>query len=237
MELLTDFLWEKGSAGNVNEDSLTIQQIRCKRTICCMAMVCDGIGGLSMGEYASGYVTEEFIKWFYAYAPKICMERKSSIYIKRAVGREFYRIYKGMKETADKNKCQMGTTVTLCLIFGRKGYLFHLGDSRLYRISKKGVVCRLTQIHENNRILTKALSSFSFQTPDILTFPIKRKEGYLLCSDGLWRYLNHERIKECFCIRELTKEEEIQRRLKELGNMVVRMGAKDDISAIYIQTE
>ena len=79
MEFISGYLWKKG-AGDVNEDSLTIQQIRCQRKICLMAVLCDGIGGLKNGEFASGYVTEELVKWFYGAVPQICVKRKGKKY-------------------------------------------------------------------------------------------------------------------------------------------------------------
>lgn len=235
MELLTGYLWRKGVCSRENEDSLTLQQIRCKKKLCCMAIVCDGIGGLAMGEVASGFVTEEMVKWFYQCVPEICAKRKSIKYVKRAVGRQLHYIHLGLKRMADKQECRLGTTITLFLLLGRKGYLFHLGDSRMYRMKQKGKINQMTKEHVQGRTLIKALTSSSYQLPDVITFRIKSKDGYILCSDGLWKYLDDNTLRECFCSETVLNEEMIQKRLNELGNMVIRRGTKDDISAIYIK--
>ncbi len=235
MELLTGYLWRKGVCSRENEDSLTLQQIRCGKKICCMAIICDGIGGLAMGEVASGYVTEEMVKWFYQCVPEICVKRKSVKYVKRAVGRQLHRIHIGMKGIADKNEIRLGTTITMFLLIGTKGYVFHLGDSRMYCIRSKGKIFQMTKEHVRGQALIKALTGSSYQQPDIISFRIKSRNTYMLCSDGVWKYLDNNTLRDCFCSDNIMTEEMVQKRLNELGNMVIRRGTKDDVSVIYIK--
>ena len=48
----------------INQDSILIKHAQCKNNEVLMAIVCDGMGGLSKGEIASATVVREFDKWF-----------------------------------------------------------------------------------------------------------------------------------------------------------------------------
>ena len=65
MAYITSWYWNKGDFRKVNEDSFTLQRIRARKKELIFAAVCDGIGGLRAGEYASGLVAEQLTEWFY----------------------------------------------------------------------------------------------------------------------------------------------------------------------------
>ena len=47
-----------------NEDSLVVKHATYHDSEVLMAVICDGMGGLSKGELASATVVREFIEWF-----------------------------------------------------------------------------------------------------------------------------------------------------------------------------
>lgn len=55
---------EVGIKKSVNQDSLCIKNARLNNHDVLMAVVCDGMGGLSKGELASASVIRAFSKWF-----------------------------------------------------------------------------------------------------------------------------------------------------------------------------
>lgn len=65
MAYITSWYWNKGDFRKVNEDSFTLQRVRARKKELIFAAVCDGIGGLRAGEYASGLVAEQLTEWFY----------------------------------------------------------------------------------------------------------------------------------------------------------------------------
>ena len=65
MEQTAGIYWDRGGY-DINQDSAAFEQVVLRRRIISMAVVADGIGGLSKGELASGYVTGRIVKWFYS---------------------------------------------------------------------------------------------------------------------------------------------------------------------------
>ena len=57
MQFISEVYWDRG-AREVNEDSLSLQQVSIRGKKVVFALVCDGIGGLEQGETASGFVAE-----------------------------------------------------------------------------------------------------------------------------------------------------------------------------------
>ena len=64
MRFTSEVYWDKGER-ILNEDSISLQEVRVKGEKVVFAVVCDGIGGLDYGEVASGFVTERMTEWFY----------------------------------------------------------------------------------------------------------------------------------------------------------------------------
>lgn len=81
--------------------------------------------------------------------------------------------------------------------------------------------------------LLKCMGSFPFQKPDFKTGRVKKKQGFLLCTDGFY---NRQRWGEMFEPSSILEEEQIERRLQESAAYVKKQGEKDNLSAIYIRT-
>ncbi len=82
--------------------------------------------------------------------------------------------------------------------------------------------------------LTKCLGSFPFQKPDIRFGKIRGKCGFLLCSDGFYRKQSVENLA-LLSPEQAGGEEQIERRLEEMGQAALRRGEKDNMSAVYIK--
>ena len=61
---------------------------------------------------------------------------------------------------------------------------------------------------------------------------LKRGDKILLCSDGLYRNLAIEEIKN-WSKREISSERQANRMLRQLLEIKQNMGEKDNISALY----
>ena len=65
MKYLSGFYWERGRS-KANQDSIVLQQVVTDYGRILLAAVSDGIGGLSEGENASGYIGEKMVENFYS---------------------------------------------------------------------------------------------------------------------------------------------------------------------------
>ena len=64
MRYMATAVTDAGIVKKINQDSLTVKIAQTSAGQVCMAVVCDGLGGLSLGEVASGNVILAFDKWF-----------------------------------------------------------------------------------------------------------------------------------------------------------------------------
>jgi CRP-like cAMP-binding protein len=145
----------------------------------------------------------------------------------------------------------MGTTVVALLIIGQRGFIAYVGDSRIY-LSRNGVIYPLTEDHSlmNELIrsgkvradefavspyanfknaMTRAVGVYEHVEVDILDFEILPGDAFLLCSDGLYDYLDDAEITSNLA---LTNIEDIPGRFIDLANS---RGGKDNVTALVVQ--
>ena len=83
MRFTSEVYWDKGER-ILNEDSISLQEVRVKGEKVVFAVICDGIGGLDYGEVASGFVTERMTEWFYKEALMMLKRHKGRRKIEKA---------------------------------------------------------------------------------------------------------------------------------------------------------
>lgn len=236
MDYQVNVYWNKGAVRKTNQDSLLVLQVLTSQGRVLLAAVCDGMGGMDRGECASGYLTEELVTWFYDSLLKAIGKRKPLWVIRRSLERNLYRIQGRLQSYADKRGLEMGTTMSLLVLWERKYLLWHLGDSRIYRLSGHGKrkIHLMTEDHVQGKDrLTKCVGSFGFFSPDFRMGIAGKREAFLLCSDGFWHTMDAEELGEALAPVMMT-EERCRRRIREIGETAMRRGERDNLSAIYI---
>ncbi|MDC0671162.1 protein phosphatase 2C domain-containing protein [Nannocystis sp. ncelm1] len=155
------------------------------------------------------------------------------------------------KAQQEPEKRGMGTTVVALLIIGQRGFIAYVGDSRIY-LSRNGVVYPLTEDHSlmNELIrsgkvradefavspyanfknaMTRAVGVYEHVEVDILDFEILPGDAFLLCSDGLYDYLDDAEIASNLALSNI---EDIPGRFIDLANS---RGGKDNVTALAVQ--
>ena len=234
--MISGVYWDQGCR-QVNQDSVLLQQAVTGRGRVLMAAVSDGIGGLTEGEVASGYITERLIENFYRQILPIAARGKGKEALKRSLLRCFYDCGVQLKRYGYGKDILLGATISVLLLWGRQYLILHLGDSRIYRWrggpGRRGEARQLTCDHsDKGGGLTKCVGSFPFQYPDILFGHLSRKSGFLLCTDGFYRKAGYEEFK-LLAPGEIDGEEQIYKRLKMIAAQSMKRGEKDNISAVY----
>lgn len=142
-----------------------------------------------------------------------------------------------------------GTTLTAAAIIGDLAYIVHVGDSRVYLITKDGIeqitrdhslVQRLVELdqltpeealnHHQKNVLYRALGQSETIEVDALTRRLPPNSRLLLCSDGLWNMVSEQEIAEI--VMQLDDPQEACDRLVALANT---HGGTDNITAIVLQ--
>ncbi len=231
MKVISGVYWDKGRR-TINQDSLMLAQVMTDRGRVLMMAVSDGIGGLSEGETASGYITERLTENFYNQLISLTVRCKGKKYLMKSILRCFYSINEELRRYGEEKGIKLGATISLLFIWKRNYLLFHLGDSRIYLCRRKKMRL-LTNDHSDGRCrLTKCLGSFPFQYPDILYGKIYGKCGFLLCTDGFYRTFDSASI-QVLIPEDIDSDRQITKRLCMLGEMAEKKGEGDNLSAVY----
>lgn len=236
--------WEKGQVKVVNEDSLFLRTIKTRNGNLVAACICDGMGGIGNGEIASGYVLEQLEQWLFEECLSALRRSRKGRVIKGKGIRFFQRINRELFEYMKRKRIPLGTTASILILYEKWGYIFHIGDSRIYCLYSCPVMKRaslvkvLTKDHKKEEsTLTRCLGLNPEGKPDVSRFRIPKKNcGFLLCSDGFYRKMEKHQLKQ-LAPGLLKSEKDIEKRLEEMGKRMEKKGEKDNWSALYVKVE
>ncbi len=221
-----------------------IQEILTRKGRILLAAVCDGMGGYEEGETASGFAAEELTAWLYGEIVTLLQEKEREGMWKRSWYRCFYQINRKLNLYAKKKDIFLGTTATVLFLYKRRYHLFHIGDSRAYHARPSLFPSRrffsLTKDHiSRNHLLSRCIGADRCDMPDYVTGRLRARsgrEGFLLCSDGLYRRITQQELADALRPGDFkgAEEKQIKRRLRELAGRAYERGETDNISAVYI---
>ena len=243
-----------GKKREVNEDNFLVDK---KLSL---FIVADGMGGHASGEVASHLAVHEFrnavdagkdVVERFSRADATVRPQEILALLEAAMQAAGHAIYH--KGQAEPEKRGMGTTTSALLIAGDRGFIAHVGDSRIYML-RGGQVVQLTEDHSlvnelirRGRItregldgspykayknaVTRAVGVYETVQGDTIDFEILPGDQFLLCSDGLHTYLDDQRIFDLLKGDDIT---ELPRRLVDHANT---SGGHDNITAVIVRVE
>ena len=227
-------------------------------------ILCDGMGGHASGEVASALAVDTIRKYFKEQwqespfpspgindLPNVAMMTEAVLAANKA-------IYDVNQENARSGSGRMGTTLVIVLIQDTEVAVAHVGDSRLYRYTRKRGLEQVTVDHEVGQReiqrgidpdvaygrpdayqLTQALGPRDepFVKPDIQFFEINEDMLLLLCSDGLSDNDLLENHWETHVQPLLSSQTNLDKGVGELIELANSYNGHDNISAIAIRAK
>jgi serine/threonine protein phosphatase PrpC len=195
-----------------NEDSFGIQtQIEKQETPIGRSVkarglyiLCDGMGGHAAGEVASAMAVETLKRYFEDHWQDDQLPTEATI--REAIRQANQAIYDVNQKNARSGSGRMGTTLAMILIQNTDAAIAHVGDSRIYRLTRKRGLEQVTVDHEVGQReiqrgvdpaiaygrpdayqLTQAIGprGEQFINPDLEFFELNEDTLFVLCSDGL----------------------------------------------------
>lgn len=164
----------------------------------------------------------------------MAQKHKSGRNIYRSMLKMLYEADEKLKGYGRKKKIRLGTTVTILIFIGKYFYLAHIGDSRVYRVKRKLQV--LTEDDGDGKVLYRCIGAGKWEKPKWKQGKVKRKTGFLLCTDGFYKKLSEEELM--IVASPLCNEEAVlEKRLKEAGERVKKRRMHDNVSAISLRPE
>lgn len=205
-----------------------------------LAVVCDGMGGVSGGRIASALCLET-LKAALADATEITGELLDSALSAANAALRARALSLGLE-------C-MGTTVVLAVVTEREAHLLWVGDSRAY-LWHAGVLTRLShdhslvqslvdagtiteeeaRHHSRRNIITRAVGTRDTVEGEQKTVAWQTGDLILLCSDGLYGMVEEKEISEI-----LSEEETTAHMAHVLVAAANSHGGEDNITALIIE--
>lgn len=243
-----------GISKNINQDSVLIKHAKANGMEILMAIICDGMGGLSFGELASATVIRGFSKWFDEELPYELENLDMQI-----IGAKWSLLLKDLNlKILDYSKYLRaqgsGTTFSGILFVGDEYVIGHVGDTRIYEMGTS--IKQLTTDHtfiareiksgrmtleeamkdRRRNMLLQCIGASRIVNPDIL-YGKAKKGGYLICSDGFRHEISKQEICERLNPKTLKNKNVMHQKTKELIELAKERREKDNISVIVIKAE
>jgi protein phosphatase len=216
-------------------------------------IVCDGMGGHAAGEVASEMAVETLQNFFAEHWQQEFPDQET---ILQGILLANKKLYDVNQTNASSGSGRMGTTLVLILVDNTKVAVAHVGDSRVYLVTRKGGVEQLTVDHEvgqraiqngvNPKLayarpdayqLTQALGPHdnNYLQPDIRFLDIIEDSLFLLCSDGLCDNDLVEDHWESYLLPLLSSSQSLENGLNKLMEFGNSYNGHDNITAILVR--
>ncbi|MDD6573246.1 MAG: serine/threonine-protein phosphatase [Thermoflexaceae bacterium] len=225
---------DMGSKREINQDALMIKNRITHLGNVCLCVICDGMGGLAQGEVASTHVIKRISDWFLYRAGGIRRFDKMIFCLER----ELQDISMEILEYGRKQGFAVGTTATILLVAGRQYAIIHVGDTRVYRISK-GLSVHIRQMTKdqsvNDYMLTQSVGTGTRIVPEIIRGRTEKNEIFLLCTDGFRHKNQPSHLKKGFNPQEIKETADLERKLRIYVDRARKLGETDDITALAMK--
>ena len=234
-------------------------------------MVADGMGGHLYGDKASHEAINLINRLIEKYLP-VVLKKKQHFPLWERILRFFHddadftdeldaqmqivsdilvetnnSIYKLNQDVQLTDGSGMGTTVVGCRFMDKleKMLVFHVGDSRLYRIRNNRLL-QITKDHSvyqlwldggqvgkkpGSNIILQGIGPSPEISPEIQIIDIENGDGFLLCSDGLNDMVEDKEIE--IIIQDICKAN-IEEKVQNLIDTANNNGGSDNISVILV---
>jgi protein phosphatase len=219
-------------------------------------ILCDGMGGHASGEVASELAVNTLRKYFQERWVGNQLPTKDSI--REAVYLANQAIYEINQQDARSGVGRMGTTLVMLLIQDTQAAVAHVGDSRLYSLTRKRGLEQITVDHEVGQReisrgveasiayarpdayqLTQALGPRDEKSinPDVNFFEINEDSLLILVSDGLSDNDLLENHWQTHLNPLLSSGANLERGVTELIDLANQYNGHDNITAILIRAK
>jgi len=201
-------------------------------------VVADGMGGHSRGDRASQAI----------------IEKLHDFTTTKNAENDLEDILKRLHEANSQCRAEaegqgsMGSTVAALYVYGIEAYVVWAGDSRIYRYREPDFVqitddhslvqelYRLGELeaeeldnHPSSNVITRAVGVHDSLEPQVRKIKVEPGDRYLLCSDGLFKDVAPEELKERLI--QFGPEQAAD----ALMSLALRRGGTDNTTAIVVQ--
>lgn len=221
----------------VNEDScgIRIPDNYLLQTKGVAAIIADGVSSAASGREASEACVRGFLQDYYS-TPESWTTKTSAQKVLGALNSWLYGRSIRQHHSADLG---FVTTLSALVIKSATAYIFHVGDTRIYRLRKDG----LEQLTRDHRLLSGGHKSFLTHAMgvdpklqiDYQALPIEPGDVFLLMTDGVHEFVDGGRMLEI--LRDGENSADPERLAERITRQAMADDSDDNISCQIIRIE
>jgi protein phosphatase len=219
-------------------------------------ILCDGMGGHAGGEVASELAVSTLRQYFQENWKSDGLPNEEVI--REGVFKANKAIHHINQQDARSGVGRMGTTLVLVLIQDTRVAVAHVGDSRLYRVTRKGGLEQITVDHEVGQReisrgvepsvaysrpdayqLTQALGprDNNFIAPEVQFLEINEDALFVLTSDGLSDNDLLEKHWRANLLNLISSEANLEKGVRNLIDLANKYNGHDNITAVLMRAK
>ena len=183
-----------------------------------LLVVADGMGGHKGGSLAAQAVIETAVSLWKAH-------QENSMHPRQLLEQLCFQAHEAVNTIGRAHNLNPYTTLVALYLKGRKAHWVHIGDSRLYHFHHNKVLKKthdhsvvqiladmgeITEaemaVHPDQNRLTRCIGGDKTPTPRLDNATVKRGDGFLLCTDGIWETVAAEEMAAALNGADLTQE-------------------------------
>ncbi|NOZ11066.1 MAG: bifunctional protein-serine/threonine kinase/phosphatase [Gammaproteobacteria bacterium] len=231
---VTSALWSEAGIKPVNEDAcgIRIPEGALRNTKGIAAVVADGISGSEAGKEASSACVQGFLTDYFS-TPETWSVKNSGGKVLAALNRWLY----GQGHRLYQSDRALVTTFSALVIKSNSAYLFHVGDTRIYRLRANEFIC-LTHDHRirlsgDKNYLGRAMGVDLHIDIDFRIDPTEVGDTYLLTTDGIHDYLEQSAIEEI--LNRYRDDPKVG--VRTLGKAALENGSRDNVTCQILRID
>lgn len=200
------------------------------------AVIADGVSAAEAGKQAAEICVQGFLNDYYD-APEAWTVKTCGTKIAVSLNRWLHSL--GQSHTSDGRGYV--TTFSSIVFKGESAYLFHVGDTRIYRL-RKGDFEQLTRDHsfrlgKDKTGLARAMGMDTRVDVDVRDVPVEAGDRYLLTSDGIHGFLEAKDLQAAVSSTKGNEAEDFDAVCLELTEKALAAGSNDNCSAVLIEVK
>ncbi len=235
------FVTNIGSTRKVNQDAICLFIKEDLRYCFAFGAVCDGVGGLEHGEFASLTVIEEIREWYEKVAGWIDIQNIETEILYAHLLDAVEEWNRNLRDKMYHAGLRTGTTLSAIMIIRDRYYIIQIGDSRIYRyrehLEQLTVDATVSRLKDGK--MKEYLSNYMGKD-DTLWYTtaegtVREGDMFLFCSDGGYHLLLEADVEKVY--RTCTNRVDLTKRCEELVQTMIQRGERDNISLGLIMAD
>lgn len=256
MRIVTGWASDKGVERSENQDCCYSDAIDNPIESSAIAVLCDGMGGLSDGAVASRKICDSFKAWYdNAYNSKRPVHQSNDKQIVDQLTDVLLNVNNDILRYGKEKGIRIGTTASVLYMRNGKYYILHVGDSRVYYLSevlkqiteddslaavrmRRGEINQIEYESSKERhILTQCIGVRAKPQIHYYEGEYNQSDVFFLCSDGMYHNLKHHELSAVLMSQRKDKGSSIVVSIEKMIDKMISRGERDNITGLIMYVD